>query len=326
MDRLDAMVLFVAVVEEGSLAAAARRHGRSPAAVTRAVALMERYAGETLMMRSTRKLSLTPAGDRHLAIWQEVLAKLREIEPESTAGPLHGNIVLTAPELFGRMKVMPLVESFLREHEQVAARVLMVNRVVDLIGEGVDLAVRLAPLPDSTMTAIRVGEVRTLLCGSPQYLACAGSPATAQDLERHECIGLNAEGDGELWQFGLAPERSTRLRSVRVQTRLSINNAAAAIDAALRGHGLIRARSYQVTEDLAAGRLVRLLSDLEPPPTPVHLVFHPDRARRGVVRAFIGHAVSTLKRELLAIAATVPPPQSTSASAPCSGSDLSPDH
>ncbi len=293
------MVLFVAAVEEGSLAAAAKRHGRSPAAVTRAVALLERYAGETLLLRSTRKLSLTAAGDRHLAIWRDVLTKLLEIEPESAAGPLHGNIVLTAPELFGRLKVMPLVEAFLRLNEQVAARVLMVNRVMDLIGEGVDLAIRLAPLPDSTMTAIRVGEVRTLLCASPEYLARAGSPATPHDLNRHDCIGLNAESDGELWPFRVSPERGTRLRSVRVHTRLSVNNAAATIDAALRGHGMILARSYQVTEDLAAGRLVRLLPDLEPPPTPVHLVFHPDRAKRGVVRAFIDHAVPTLKRELL---------------------------
>lgn len=310
MDRLNAMAMFVAAVEEGSLAAAAKRHGRSPAAVTRAVALLERHAGETLLLRSTRKLSLTAAGDRHVAIWREVLTKLREIGSESSAGPLHGGIVLTTPELFGRLKVMPVLETFLRHHPQIAARVLMVNRVVDLIGEGVDLAVRLAPLPDSTMTAIRVGEVRTLLCASPEYLARAGSPATPHDLDRHDCIGLNAEGDGELWPFGMAPEQGTRVRSVRVRTRLSVNNAAAAIDAALRGHGVIRARSYQVAEDIAAGRLVRLLPHFEPPPTPAHLVFHPDRAKRSVLRAFIEHAVPTLKRELFETASTVPPPLS----------------
>ena len=303
------MVLFVAAVEQGSLAAAAKRHGRSPAAVTRAVALLERYAGETLLLRSTRKLSLTAAGHRHLAIWLDVLAKLRVIEPQSAAGPLHGDIVLTAPELFGRLKVMPFVETFLRQHEQVTARVLLVNRVVDLIGEGVDLAIRLAPLPDSTMTAIRVGEVRTLLCASPEYLARAGSPATPQDLDRHDCIGLNAEGEGELWSFAVSPEQATRLRSVRVHTRLSVNNAAATIDAALRGHGLMRARSYQVMDHLAAGRLVRLLPDFEPPATSVHLVFQPDRAKKGSLRAFIDHAVPILKRELLAIAATVPFPE-----------------
>lgn len=308
MDRLNAMALFVAAVEEGSLASAARRHGRSPAAVTRAVALLERDAGEPLLLRSTRRLNLTAAGDRHIAIWRDVLTRLRELEPESSTGQLHGGIVLTAPELFGRAKVMPLVETFLRLHPLVAVRVLMVNRQVDLIGEGIDVAVRLAPLPDSTMTAIRIGEVRTLLCASPDYLARAGSPANPRDLDRHDCIGLNAEGDGELWPFGLGSEQGGRVRSVRVRTRLSINNAAAAIDAALRGHGVIRARSYQVADDVAAGRLVRLIPDFEPNPTPAHLVFHLDRAKKGVVRAFIEHAVPTLKRGLLEIAAVVPPP------------------
>lgn len=302
------MALFVASVEEGSLAGAARRHGRSAAAVTRAVALLERYAGETLLLRSTRKLSLTAAGDRHLAVWRDVLTRLRETEPKGSAGVLQGSIVLTAPELFGRLKVMPILETFLRSHPRVTARVLLVNRVVDLVGEGVDLAIRLAPLPDSTMMAIKVGEVRTLLCASPEYLSRAGWPATPHDLARHDCIGLNAEGHGELWSFGMTPEHGTRVRSVRVDTRLSVNNAAAAIDAALRGHGLIRARSYQVAEAISANRLNRLLPLFEPPPTPVNLVFHPDRADRGALRTFLEHAVPALKRELLKAVSTVPPP------------------
>lgn len=132
MDRLNAMELFVAAVEEGSLASAARRHGRSPAAVTRAVALVERGAGEPLLLRSTRRLSLTAAGDRRVAVWRDVLTKLRGIGPGSSAGPLHGGIVLTAPELFGRSKVMPLVETFLQRHPQVAARILMATTVPPL--------------------------------------------------------------------------------------------------------------------------------------------------------------------------------------------------
>lgn len=306
MDRLDAMMLLVAAVEDGSLAAAARRYGRSPAAVTRAVALLERYAGETLLLRSTRKLSLTPAGDRHIAVWREVLTRLSANAPDGSAGPLQGGLVLTAPELFGRLKVMPLLEAFLRHHSKVTARVLLVNRVVDLIGEGVDLAVRLAPLPNSTMKAIRIGEVGTRFCASPDYLSRTGSPESPQDLDRHDCIGLNADGDGELWGFVQAPEQTARVRSVRVQTRLSVNNAAAAIDAALRGQGLIRARSYQVADDISAGRLVRLLQRFEPPPTPAHLVFHPDRAKRGVLRAFIDHAAPALRRELVERASAVP--------------------
>jgi DNA-binding transcriptional LysR family regulator len=309
MDRLDAMTLFVAAVDEGSLAAAARRHGRSPAAVTRAVTLLEHRAGATLLLRSTRRLSLTSAGERHLAIWREVLSKLAEVEPEKSGAPLRGGIVLTAPELFGRVKVMPLVEAFLRAHPEVAARVLLVNRVVNLIGEGIDLAVRLAPLPDSTLTAIKLGEVRTLLCASPDYLASSGSPSELEELDRHDCIGLNVEGDAELWPFNVAPGGRPRLRSVRVRTRLSISNAAAAVDASLRGNGIICARSYQVAEHLAAGRLVRLLPTFEPPPIPAHIVLPPERVKSGAVRAFVDGAVPALKRELLRVEAMIALPK-----------------
>ncbi len=305
MDRLNAIELFVMAVDAGSLAAAARRQGRSPATVTRAVALLEGLTGETLLLRSTRRLSLTPAGECRLAIWREVLAKLAEIEPSRSGVPLKGSIVLTAPELFGRLKVMPVLESFLRRETLVAARVLLVNRLVDLPGEGVDVAVRLAPLPDSTTTAIKLGEVRMLVCASPDYLARAGSPANPRELTGHDCIGLNREGDGELWPFGSHGEKRNRVRSVRVPTRLSLNNAGAAIDAARRGHGLVRARAYQVTEDIAAGRLVHVLETFEPPPSPAHLVFHPERGKHSPVRAFIDHAVPALRAELCRVEATL---------------------
>lgn len=288
-------------VDEGSLAAAARRHGRSPASVTRAVALLEELAGETLLLRSTRRLSLTSAGDRHAAVWRSVLAQLDEIEPSATAGPLRGGIVLTAPELFGRLKVLPVLERFMRQQPLVSARVLLVNRMIDLLGEGIDIAVRLATLPDSTMTAIRLGEIRTLICASPAYLARAGRPVDPRDLAGHDCIGLNAGGDGELWPFASSDEKNGRAQSIRVGTRLSLNNAGAAIDAALRGHGLVRVRAYQVAADVAAGRLTTVLEAFEPRPEPAHLIFHPDRAKRGPVRAFVDHAVPALRAELRAI-------------------------
>lgn len=305
MDRLDAIALFATAVDEGSLAAAGRRHGRSPAAVTRAVALLEHYAGTTLLLRSTRQLSLTPAGEHHLAIWREVLSKLAEVAPDKSGAPLRGGIVLTAPELFGRLKVMPLVESFLRAHPEVSVRFLMVNRVVNLIGEGVDLAVRLAPLPDSSLSAIKIGQVRVLYCAAPDYLADHNAPVTLGDLDSHTCIGLNADGDAELWPFSVAAERGTRVRSIRVHTRMSLTHQAAAVDAALRGQGIICARSYQVAEHIAEGRLIRILSDFEPPVIPAHVVFPSDRAKRGTVRIFIEHAVSNLKAELLRIESTL---------------------
>lgn len=293
MDRLDAMALCVAAVEEGSLAGGARRCGRSPAAVTRAVALLERTAGEPLLLRSTRRLRVTAAGERHLAVWRDILAQLRDLASDRTGDGLSGRIVLTAPELFGQLKVMPVIETFLTHHPAVSARVLLLNRLVDLIGEGVDVAVRLAPLADSTLHAVRLGEVRTLLCASPAYLFHRGTPATPSELEAHACIGLNTEGDRELWSFATSAGRA---RSVSVRTRLSVNNAGAAIDAALRGQGVARVRSYQVGEHLARGHLVRLLPEAEAPPTPVQLVFHRERARRGALRVFIDHVIPALRR------------------------------
>jgi DNA-binding transcriptional LysR family regulator len=302
MDRLDAMALFVTAVDEGSLAASARRHGRSAAAATRAVALLEGLAGETLLLRSTRQLRLTAAGERQVTIWREVLAKLGEAPLHAPDGAINGSIVITAPELFGRLKVVPIVETFLAKHPRISARVLMLNRMIDLVGEGIDLAVRLAPLADSSLTAIRLGEVHRFVCASPDYLAKSGTPEQPHDLDGHDCIGLNAEGDRELWSFAIPNAERSRTRSIRVGTRLSLNSAGAAVDAALRGHGIIRPLSYQVAEYLAEGRLVRLFPSFEPPAVPVHLVFHPDPAKRSALRAFIDHAVPLLRAELSRIA------------------------
>jgi DNA-binding transcriptional LysR family regulator len=305
MDRLEAMSLFVAAVERGSLAAAARRHGRSPAAATRAVARVELKAGETLLLRSTRKLSLTAAGERHLAVWREVLARLGELAPVEAGTPLLGRIVLTAPELFGRIAVLPLLETFLHEHPLVFARTLLVNRLVNLIGEGVDLAVRLAPPADSSLSAIRIGEVGTLLCASPAYLEDAGPLTTPADLAYHACIGLDVEAEGELWTFASPAGAARQRRSVRVQPRLSINNAAAAIDASLRGHGVIQARSYQVADAIAEGRLRRVLPEWEEPPLSAHLLFPAERAAKGAVRALIDHLAPALKRLLSDVNASI---------------------
>lgn len=299
------MTLFVTAVDEGSFAAAARRRGRSRASVTRAIALLEHLAGTTLLLRSTRQLSLTPAGERYLANWREVLLKLEELEPEKIGNTLRGEIVLTAPELLGRLQVLPVVEDFLSINPEVSVRALLLNRIVNLTGEGVDVAVRLAPLPDSTLTATRVGQVRVLYCASPDYLAKRGRPKVLRDLEDHECIGLSAESDAELWPFRPAGEAKDRGRSIRVRPRLSVNHQAALIDAALRGQGIIKALSYGVVDHLAAGRLVCVLSDFAPAPVPAHVVFQGSRAKRGALRAFITHLVDALRREFTRIEASI---------------------
>ncbi|MDR3463469.1 MAG: LysR family transcriptional regulator [Beijerinckiaceae bacterium] len=302
MDRFDAMSLFVAAVDEGSLAAAARRYGRSAAAATRAVALLEALAGEALLLRSTRRLTLTATGHQQIAIFRDVLAKLGALDPGASAGAIGGSLTITAPELFGRLKVMPIIETFLTRHPAVSARVLMLNRMVDLIGEGVDVAVRLAPLPDSGLSAVKLGTVQRLICASPDYLASAGRLDHPKDLDEHVCIGLNAGSDRELWAFGTPAVERPRPRSVSIYTRLALNSAAAAIDAALRGGGIIRPLSYQVAEDLVAGRLIRVLAGFDPPPTPVNFVFRAESAKRGALRAFVDHATPLLRMELARIA------------------------
>jgi DNA-binding transcriptional LysR family regulator len=222
---------------------------------------------------------------------------LRDIEVDEGSSPLHGQIALTAPELFGRLKVVPLVDEFLRINQSVRIRVLLLNRLMDLVGEGMDLAIRVALLPDSALNAVKVGEVGTFVCGSPDYLARRGHPSTPRDLEHHECIGLRPGADGEAWTFA-TPGQGRGVKSTRVRARLSVNNAAAAIDVARSGFGLVRVQSYQVREDLASGRLVRVMPEYEPPPAPLSLLFHPHAAARAPVRALIEFAAPRLRRAL----------------------------
>lgn len=297
MDRLKAMSMFVAVVDAGSLAAAARKLGHSPASVTRAVAHLEEASGERLLIRTTRRFAVTDAGARHVETYRLILDELARLEARSKDVAISGGVVVTAPELFGRLNVMPVVESFLAAHPQTQIRTLLLNRMVDLVGEGVDVAVRLADLPDSSMTAIKVGEVRRLTCASPTYLADHSPPNHPSDLLDHWCIGLNDVGAQELWRYyEIAPSR--RVRSVRVTCRLASNSAAAAIDVSEHGMGVVRALSYQVERQIAEGSLIPVLQDYEPEPIPVHLVFQPRAGSGGAVRAFIDHAVPMLRRAL----------------------------
>lgn len=303
MDRLDAMAMFVAAVDEGSLAAAARKLGRSAPSVTRALALLEAWSGERLLHRSSRRLRLTEAGERRLAGYRLVLAELAAADAEPVA--VAGSLVLTAPELFGRFVVMPVLESFLDRYPGVSARMLLLERVVNLVEEGVDVAVRVAALPDSALSAVRLGEVRRMVCAAPAYLDAAGVPKRPADLATHACIGLSDAGDVELWPFETQDGSRRRLRSVQVRTRLAVNNAAAVLDTALRGQGVGRFMAYQTAELIGQGRLVPLLQAFEPPPVPVHLVFHPTGRRGGTVRAFVDHAAPLLRRRLAEINAAL---------------------
>ncbi|MBV8652220.1 MAG: LysR family transcriptional regulator [Alphaproteobacteria bacterium] len=309
MDRLDAMEVFVAAVDEGSLAAAGRRLGRSPAAVTRAVALLERRTGTRLLNRTTRTLRLTAAGERYAATCRRLIADLAEAElaAGSERQAPRGLLTLTAPSFFGALHVRPLTDAFLDAYPEVQVRLLLLDRVINLIDEGMDLAVRIGQLPDSNLIAVGVGALRRVVCASPDYLARRPAPATPSDLAQHDCIAFTQESPVETsWSFAAGPERGatrpTQARHVRVRPRFITNSAEAAVAAASAGHGITRVLSYQVERELAAGRLVLLLPEFEPPPPPVHLVYPEARLALAKARAFVDFAVPRLRAELARIA------------------------
>jgi DNA-binding transcriptional LysR family regulator len=298
MDRLDAMAAFVAAVDEGSLAAAARRLGRSPAAVTRAVALLERRTGTRLLHRTTRVMRLTEAGERYVATCRRILADLAEAEllAAGERQAPRGLLTVTAPALFGFLHVRPLVDAFLEAYPEVQVRLLLLDRIVNLIEEGMDLAVRIGPLPDSSLIAVTVGALRRVVCASPDYLARKGTPRAPADLAAHDCIAFTQESPGETaWRFTTG--------SVRVRPRLVTNSAEAAVASASEGHGITRVLSYQVERELAAGRLVLLLPEFEPPPPPVHLVYPEARLSVAKARAFVDLVVPRLRAQLARVAA-----------------------
>lgn len=296
MDRLDAMAMLITAVDEGSLAKAARKLRKSPASITRGIALIEAHAAERLLHRTTRSLKLTDVGDDQIAIYRQVLAALA-VTPDPQ-GALRGRISITAPEIFGRLKVAPLLDRFLHDHPQVSARALFVNRVVDVVEEGIDLAVRIARLQDSILTAVRLGTVRRLVCASPAYLERHGVPMVPSDLTRHACIDLQVGVGHEPWQFPVRPGPNARLKTVAIGSRLSVNSQTTAIAMSVSGHGLCHPLSYQLADEVRDGRLVRVLEDYEPEPVPVQFVFHPSQRKGGIVRTLVEQATPILRADL----------------------------
>jgi len=298
MDRLDAIRVFVAVAEAGGFASAARALRLSPPAVTRAVAALEERIGARLLHRTTRTVRLTEAGARYLADAKRILAELEEAEAVAAGahGEPRGQLAVTAPLLFGKMHVAPVVLDFLDRFPEVSARTLFVDRVVDLMDEGMDVALRIAVLPDSGLTAVRVGEVRRVVCAAPGYLARRGTPATPAELERHDCIGFQSAAAPAPWVF---PARSgDGAETVRPPMRLLVNNADVAVAAARDGRGIVRVLSYQVAEELRHGSLAVVLADHEPPPIPVQLVHLEGRRAAARVRAFVDFAAARLRAVL----------------------------
>lgn len=290
MDRLQELAVLVAVIDHGSLAAAARRLRRSPPAVTRALAALEGRTGTRLVERSTRRLAVTEAGR---ALAERARALINDYD--SAVGgladtPFRGLLRVTAPLQFGRRHVAPLVIGFLGTYREMQLELILDDRNLDLIEEGIDVAVRIGALADSTAMARRVGEVRRVLVASPAYLAERGTPKKPADLAAHDTILGTARSEPSEWRFG-PPKRTT---VVRLSPRLLVNETEARLVAARAGQGITRVLSYQVSEDLAAGTLVRLMPAFEPPALPVHLLAPHAGHKTRKVKAFLDYAAASL--------------------------------
>ncbi len=291
MDRLDELIVFVAILDAGSLAGAARRLRRSPPSVTRALAGLEARLGARLIERTTRRLTPTETGKnvgadarRALAAYDAALRQGAEVAPR-------GLLRITAPLIFGRRHVTPIIASFLDAYPAMQAELTLADHYLDLLEEGLDLAVRIGPPAQALPPPYRIGSVRRVVVASPAYLAAHGEPRVPAHLARHAGVHVVGRPVPSEWRF----RAGRRERVVRLAPRLTVNEIEAALVAVRAGHGITRVLSYQVAEEFAAGTLVRLLRAYEPPALPVGLVTAAaDPSAR--VRAFLEHAVPLLLR------------------------------
>jgi DNA-binding transcriptional LysR family regulator len=293
MDQIHLMNVFVAVGEEESFAAAARRLDLSPAAVTRAISGLEEQLGVKLLLRTTRNVRLTEAGRRYLDDTRNILASIAEAN-EAAAGvnsTPKGNLSVTASVLFGKSFVMPCIVRFLKEYPEVEVSAYFLDRVVNLVDEGMDVAVRIGHLPDSSLKALRVGQVRRVLCASPEYLAKNGVPQHPADLLRHTIIAASGISPRVEWKFGAVDDPTM----VRMKPRLTVTSNDAAIDAAVAGLGICRLLSYQIAHELTDGRLKIILADYEESPWPVHVLHRESKYGSSKVRNFIDMLVADLR-------------------------------
>jgi DNA-binding transcriptional LysR family regulator len=295
VDRLDAFITFAAVAELGGFAAAARKLSRSPAAVTRTIAALERDTHAQLFRRTTRVVTLTDAGVRFLADVQRIIADVEDATAAAAGahGAVRGALAITAPVMFGRIYVAPRVLEFLELNPAVSVRALLVDRVVDLLEEGIDVAVRIAPLRDSSLHGARVGWVRRMLCASPAYLARHDALRAPTDLRNHSILGFAHGGPPRDWSF----PNGKRSQRVNVAPRFTTNSSEATIAAAIAGHGIARVLSYQIADDLKAGRLQIVLPAYEPEPIPIHVVYAGGNTAPARVRAFVEFTVSHLRAD-----------------------------
>ncbi len=295
MDRIDAMKVFVAALNEGSLAGAGRKLGKSPAAVSRAIAFLEAHVGADLLHRTTRSIKLSEAGERYAVACRRILIDLEEADMVAAGerSAPRGTLTVTAPVAAGEDLVRPILDAFMDEYPAVSVRLHLFDRPANLIDEGIDVALRIAHLADSTLVAIRIGEVRRVVAAAPRYLAQHPRIAEPSDLALHQVIAMTHFGL-DSWSFPPLPG-STIPRSVSLAPRFIVNSIRGAVASAVEGRGVTRMFSYHLAREVAAGQLEIVLAGDEHPPLPVHLVSPQGRLSVPKVRAFVDFAVPRLR-------------------------------
>ncbi|MFN4103148.1 MAG: LysR family transcriptional regulator [Tepidimonas sp.] len=289
MDKLKAMETFVAVAQRGSLAAAARAEGVVPAIIGRRLDALEEHLGVKLLVRTTRRLILTPEGSAFLEDCQRLLGELAQAEANISAGghAVRGHLRITAPAGFGRQRVAPLVPLFRQQHPEVTVSLNLSDRVVDLVAEGYDCAVRVGDLPDSSLVSVRLADNRRLVVAAPDYLRRRGTPATPHELLQHDCLVLSSEASQTRgWAFTLPAEHG-RVVHIRPRGPLDCSDGQVLYEWCLAGLGLAWRSTWEVQADLGAGRLVSVLDDYAAPPNGIYAVFPSARHLPRRVRAWV---------------------------------------
>ena len=293
MDRFSAMSVFVAAVTAGSLSAASRQLRMPLPTVSRKVTELEKSLDAKLLVRGTRKLALTEVGEVYLEACRRILEEVAEAERGASGDykSPQGELVITAPVTLGRLHVVPVAAEFLAAHPRVDLRLVLSDRPMNLVDDHLDLAVRVGELPDSSLVALRIGQVRSLVCASPGYLALRGTPRSPLALASHDCVVFTGLGSAEPWTFRAG-------ESIRVRARMVVSTAEAAVDAAVCGVGLTRVLSYQAADAVKSGALKVVLRKFEAPPLPVNLVYVRERRASGKLRAFLEFAAPRLRARI----------------------------
>lgn len=300
MDRLEAMSLLVAVAEAGSISAASRKLRAPVATVSRKILELEKHLNARLLMRSTRNVSLTEAGQSFVAASRRILADLdgAERDAASATKTLRGELVVSAPIALGRIYLLPVVTNFLKDHPNIDVRMMLADRRLNMIEEHIDIGLRVGELNDFSLVAKKVGAVRRVVCASPSYLTRRGTPKTPEDLKNHDCITFENTLSAQSWAFKIGKTE----KSFPIHSRLVVSTAEAATDAAVSGLGLTRMLDYQIDRHRRAGGLKLILESFRSPPKPVHLIYEAGGHLPLKIRTFLDFAAPRLKEAMRSLA------------------------